>query len=163
MRTSGFSRFMAWLIVPFLCGCRAHTARPLNADGDFKFVSGPTHYVITFNNNTTDMTLASENTLAQAAAAFNDDHLGNLHLIGNVSPDEADSDQLAVRRLRKVAALLINRYQVNPSSMTMATGDGGTASLDIDRPALPEPTFDPESTHTKQAHKVIRDPVGLQK
>lgn len=93
-------------------------------------------FALLFNRNTHQMTSAAEKSLARAVANTTAYPLESLKVTGHAASDEADGSSLADRRAKMVAGLLINRYQIDPRKIQVASsasGNGAKVELDFVR------------------------------
>jgi outer membrane protein OmpA-like peptidoglycan-associated protein len=90
-------------------------------------------FELSFNRDTHQMSAAADKTLAKAATTIAVYPLENLRVTGHAGPDEKEAAQLAERRAQMVASVLINRYQVEPKRIQVASGvsDSG-AKVDLE-------------------------------
>ncbi len=94
-------------------------------------VKKPGEFEIIFEKNTHQMKPASDKALAQVVAALSSYPLESLQISGHADSEEIDPDKLADRRAKLVIGLLINRYQVDPKRIQLASIAGAGAKVDI--------------------------------
>jgi outer membrane protein OmpA-like peptidoglycan-associated protein len=91
----------------------------------------PGRYDLGFVKNTHRLTDAGQRELSRAAGDLAAFPLATMSVAGRADASETDAASLADKRAKMVAGLLINRYQVDPNKIQVASSVGGGADVKI--------------------------------
>jgi outer membrane protein OmpA-like peptidoglycan-associated protein len=88
-------------------------------------------FELQFGKNTHQLTPEAEKRLAQIADTVAYYPLESLKIQGFAQPTESNAAQLAERRAKMVAGLLLNKYQIDPKKISVASSVSETATYGV--------------------------------